>query len=147
MLDFLFSSKGRVSRRELWLRFVLPMNVGFILVGLVESSIRDIPVGSIGPYVLAYNTLMLWPLSVIIGKRIQDRGLNGWLYVRHARIWFLLLSLAIATGALGYISVFYAVFAVVMVYQFAYLKVLTEVLQSFWSPGQVKTNEFGPRPD
>jgi hypothetical protein len=113
---------------------------------LIETSLLGTAAGSIGPISLTYNTLMLWPLSVILGKRIQDRGLQAKRYIRHARIWFLMLSAAIAGAALGENRLFVAMFAIIMVYQFAYLKVLIEVLRSFWLPSQDHDSEFGPRP-
>jgi len=124
----------------------VPWYITVFAVHIAESLLSDMSFDRPGPVALATNTIFLWPLSVILGKRLQDRGIPAKRYVIHARMWFLLLSATLAAGMFGDNRLFFALFGVVMVYQLAFLMILMEVMQSFLSPGQDHENEFGPPP-
>lgn len=78
LLTFLFSFRGRVSRREYWLRYVLLVQLPALIVALII----DIRTGALlHHYPRPYNfvwLLILWPSLAIQAKRWHDRDKSGW---------------------------------------------------------------------
>ncbi|EGY02090.1 hypothetical protein AZA_88153 [Nitrospirillum viridazoti Y2] len=77
---FLFSIRGRVTRREYWLKYALPWVGLFLLVVSVGSLTAD----STGHNAWAGWVLILvlvvstWTGIAVQVKRLHDRGLSGW---------------------------------------------------------------------
>lgn len=78
LLSFLFSFKGRVSRREYWLRYVLLIELPALIVGLII----DIRTGALlHHYPRPDNFVLLvilWPSLAVQAKRWHDRDKSGW---------------------------------------------------------------------
>ncbi len=87
---FLFSFHGRVSRRQIWLRFLLPL-IGIVIALDIAGLAVQLLVPQIPGYLLAQLVPIaaLWPQLAIGVKRCHDRGRSG---------WFLLISLIPAVG-------------------------------------------------
>ncbi|MDG3443757.1 DUF805 domain-containing protein [Nitrospirillum amazonense] len=77
---FLFSIQGRVSRREYWLKYTLPL-LGMILLVMIAGSLTA---DSTGHNAVAGWTLVLmfiislWTGIAVQVKRLHDRGFSGW---------------------------------------------------------------------
>ncbi len=76
--EFLFSGKGRVSRRQIWLWYFLPYLAISILAGMIDRSVLGAQPGSPGPLGGALMFAALWPTVAIQAKRFHDRSLSGW---------------------------------------------------------------------
>lgn len=71
-LTFYFSFQGRVSRREYWRRFILPIDVPVGIV-LALLTIRHNLI-----WIQIVSLLFLWPSLAVQAKRWHDRDKSGW---------------------------------------------------------------------
>ncbi len=80
-VQFLFSPRGRISRSQYWLRYVLPVAaIGLVLQIAIVASGEDKPVGKVFEAISNIFLLVtLWPGIAILVKRIHDRDKPGWL--------------------------------------------------------------------
>jgi uncharacterized membrane protein YhaH (DUF805 family) len=91
LAEFLFSAKGRISRSQFWLKWVLPYVVVTLVLFWGLSMVLEPMTASVvlGIYLLA----ALWPSLAIYIKRAHDRGRSGWfvllLIVPILNIWAL----------------------------------------------------------
>lgn len=85
-VQFFLSPTGRVSRRQYWLHFVLPLWAIGVAVVIVEALLGQqgtSPAGGYAPgwmYDL-YAVAFLWPTVAVAIKRIHDRGRSGWFWL------------------------------------------------------------------
>lgn len=104
--DFFFSAKGRVSRSQFWLKWILPYSIVTLVLSWLLQMILE-PITSL-TVLSIYLILALWPSIVIYIKRSHDRGRSGWfillLFVPILNIWALIefLFLPGTAGANGY---------------------------------------------
>jgi uncharacterized membrane protein YhaH (DUF805 family) len=104
--EFLFSAKGRVSRSQFWLKWVLPYSIVTVALSWVLSMLLE-PTASL-VVTSVYLVVALWPSIAIYIKRSHDRGRSGWfillLFVPILNIWALIefLFLRGTLGANGY---------------------------------------------
>lgn len=88
--EFLFSFQGRVSRRQYWLKFMLPIWLPAITIStLIDSILGYEEFRGPGSLILL---LVFWPSAAVIIKRWHDRNKVGW--------WFLI-------GLIPYIGPFW----------------------------------------
>ena len=79
MFDFLFNPQGRISRKGMWLGFLLPYLAVSFAVSIVAGFV---PV--LGLLSLLVSFFYLWPsIGAVPIKRLHDLGRSGW--------WLLLL--------------------------------------------------------
>lgn len=80
--EFLFSGKGRTSRKDYWLKYVLPMLGVMLVVVLVgvalylameEAAIPILAIIGIPLYIV-----VLWIGCAVSARRFHDRGMSGW---------------------------------------------------------------------
>ena len=73
--EFLFSAKGRASRSQFWLKWVLPYFIVTIVLEIIVFSVFSQNTASVilGLYFLA----ALWPTICVYIKRAHDRGRSG----------------------------------------------------------------------
>lgn len=89
---FLFKIGGRITRRDLWLRFVLPcVVIQFILAGIDMVSGGLEPESSMGSLSGIFSALTVWPSIAVTIKRLHDRDRSG---------WFILIALIPVIGAI-----------------------------------------------
>jgi uncharacterized membrane protein YhaH (DUF805 family) len=106
LMEFLFSAKGRVSRSQFWLKWVLPYFIVTFVLSWVLSMILEPTLSLI--LLSIYLVVALWPSIAIYIKRSHDRGRSGWfillLFVPILNIWALIefLFLPGTLGANGY---------------------------------------------
>ncbi|MEE3622508.1 DUF805 domain-containing protein [Nitrospirillum sp. BR 11752] len=99
---FLLSLDGRISRKEFWLKYQLPLMVLYCAVGYlgILTADTDAAVGNgvgsglspvAGVLLVLLTLLSLWPGIAVQVKRCHDRNRSG---------WFLLISLIPIVGNL-----------------------------------------------
>ena len=82
---FLFSLKGRISRKQYWLNFLLPALGISLLIGLLaggSSAANESAAG--GPMdwlAIVWSLALLWPGIATQVKRWHDREKSGWWYL------------------------------------------------------------------
>ena len=87
LLELLFSTKGRISRMQFWLKGVLLcIAIETLYILMLAASISVSGTTQQGQIILAFAGMIfigplviMWPLSVILIKRIHDRNKSGWL--------------------------------------------------------------------
>lgn len=158
-MGFLLSPFGRVSRRGLWLGYLLTFTV--LIVGawfgdkalaarqafvLPPQLIALQPALDIagGPLLLAVAVLVPWATAMMILKRLHDRGFGGLLLVWKmvllaALIWLAFNADRFAGEQTGDVI---AIAALVI----AALMVLRALIIVLFLPGQDGENRFGPDP-
>jgi uncharacterized membrane protein YhaH (DUF805 family) len=72
---FLFSPRGRISRKQYWLWYFLPVLVLSIFVDFTSL----IPGSFFKLLPSLFQLVLLWPHIAILVKRIHDRNKSGWL--------------------------------------------------------------------
>lgn len=73
LTDFLFSFEGRIGRQTLWLRYMLPVIIAAVIVGVIDGLI-----GLGGILVGVFQLAILWPSLAVYAKRWHDRDKSGW---------------------------------------------------------------------
>jgi len=81
--------KGRSSRREFWLFFLLQVMVSLSIIGIVAYASRRFPPGALGEgmrlsdllaYVwCGYIVFSLVPFYALVARRFRDLGQSGWM--------------------------------------------------------------------
>jgi uncharacterized membrane protein YhaH (DUF805 family) len=87
-----FSPKGRVSRSQYWLKFILPVFVISLILGVLKAINGEATTNK-GPFstiAVIFQLGLLWPGIAILIKRIHDRNKTGWL------VWLLYGPLIVA---------------------------------------------------
>jgi uncharacterized membrane protein YhaH (DUF805 family) len=74
--EFLFSATGRISRSQLWLKWILPYFIVTIVVYVVLFALFEPMTAVVIVYIYLFITL--WPALVTYIKRAHDRGRSGW---------------------------------------------------------------------
>lgn len=81
MIRFLFSPHGRISRKSVWLHWMLPYT-GVIIVATIldfASFPADPKTGEAPPVFQGIVSLaLLWPGIAVTTKRLHDLGWSGW---------------------------------------------------------------------
>ncbi len=85
MTEFLLSFEGRIGRQTFWLKFVVPVIVIGIIVGVIDAV-----VGLGGILGLVFQLAILWPSLAVYAKRWHDRDKSGW--------WTLIILIPIIGG-------------------------------------------------
>lgn len=158
-MGFLLSPFGRVSRRGLWLGYLVTFSV--LLVGayfgdkaLVAQKTFVLPPQLIalqpaldiagGPLLLAVAVFVPWVTGMMIIKRLHDRGFGGLLLVWKAvvlagLVWFAFNADRFVSGQTGDIL---AIGALVI----AALMILRALIIVLFLPGQDGENRYGADP-
>jgi uncharacterized membrane protein YhaH (DUF805 family) len=84
MITFYFSAKGRVSRREYWLRLLVPFFVLQLAAYAIDNAIGGVQVGPMADVDIVSEALtyaLWWPSAVVTIKRLHDTNKSGWWYL------------------------------------------------------------------
>jgi uncharacterized membrane protein YhaH (DUF805 family) len=81
----LFSFRGRMSRRNLWMRFLPAYLVVGVAALILAEAVAEAETDAGSVVMLAFFVFTLWSGSVVLVKRCHDRGRS---------LWFLGLALA-----------------------------------------------------
>ncbi|MEM0986871.1 MAG: DUF805 domain-containing protein [Pseudomonadota bacterium] len=104
MQEFYFSAKGRISRKQWWLRFVLPL-IGLYLVIVVLAVGIIAALGEAGAIasilLLPVYIALIWTSVCVGAKRFHDRDMSGWWV-----LYFMLIGLGITAVQYGAIFLF-----------------------------------------
>lgn len=84
--QFYFSLRGRISRSQYWLRFLLPV----LAIGIVLNLLQTVGIDGARTVSHLFNLLVLWPGIAVLVKRIHDRNKSG------ALVWLLYGPLLVA---------------------------------------------------
>jgi uncharacterized membrane protein YhaH (DUF805 family) len=158
-LGFLWSPYGRVSRRGFWLGYVLTFAV--LLTGAYfadQALLKDAPIRlpdvleplqwaldvAGGPVTLAVVVLIPWVKTMMVLKRLHDRGFGGLILVWKmvAIIGLCWLALTAHTFIAGDTGMIVEIIAFVI----AVLMVLRLMVIVLFLSGQEGENRFGPDP-
>ncbi|HEX5319476.1 MAG TPA: DUF805 domain-containing protein [Stellaceae bacterium] len=113
--QFLFSPSGRISRKQYWLHWTVPVLVIYIVLwsiivaGAANGSVAAVGVGAIVQTVFMLVTL--WPNIAVLVKRIHDRNKTGWLVLA---LYIPLALSYIATFTVGQQAALTLIFGVVI---------------------------------
>src|ERR1700730_1451983 len=93
LTEFLFSTEGRISRSQFWLKCVLSFIVLFAIwttIFLVFAARIAFSSINMPKLVLVYFLMFLffflitaWPFTVVLVKRMHDRNKSGWLVLAY----------------------------------------------------------------
>lgn len=76
---FYFSIQGRVSRKQWWLRLILPFLVISVLLGVFDAALGTVdPTSGIGLLSKVWLLVALIPSIFVHIKRFHDRDKSGW---------------------------------------------------------------------
>lgn len=82
MLRFYFSPSGRVSRKQMWTRFLLPCGGLATLTTLANVAVAATGMLMILPITTMVSSIvglvMIWPSIAVPVKRFHDRNMSGW---------------------------------------------------------------------
>jgi uncharacterized membrane protein YhaH (DUF805 family) len=97
---FFLSTKGRVSRQEFWLGYLLIVVLMFLLAHFLQDRSlayqrplsgpwhRDDLTAALLPATFVAAAIMIWPLFALYVKRLHDIGRSGWwLLAFPAALW------------------------------------------------------------
>ncbi len=149
-MKFLFDPNGRVSRKDIWLKYLLVV----IAANLVAGTL-DLVAGLLGaaPFGAAVSLFFFWPGIAVSVKRFHDRDMTGW--------WVLILAVIAIVGAVLFILPLFSILSsqgmsggglagssVFMVLGGLILigVVLFSFVVNYCLPGQVGANKYGPDP-
>lgn len=147
-MDFYFSAKGRVSRKDYWLRFVLPVLGVYIVAVLVIGGLAAV-LGDAGAIALLLAVPVyvgvVWASICVAAKRFHDRNWSGWWV-----LYFILIGLGIVAVQYGAIFLFGdnpigAILALVAGLASLGVGIWQLVLLGFL-PGDKGPNQYGPDP-
>lgn len=155
MKDFYFNAKGRISRKEYWLKGVLlllAIVIGVVVViGAISAGIGAIAGQSAAGIVAAVLGIpayigLIWAGVCVSSKRFHDRNMSGW--------WVLYFMLAAIAIAIVQNAVLYGLGAenpvtmiIVLVCTLASLAVsITQLVILGFLPGNKGPNQYGPDP-
>jgi uncharacterized membrane protein YhaH (DUF805 family) len=81
--QFLFSPNGRISRKQYWLKWTLPVLVIYLVLwGIMVGAAVSGNLAVVGVFAIIQGLFMLltlWPNIAVLVKRIHDRNKSGWL--------------------------------------------------------------------
>ena len=138
---FLFSFKGRVSRKEYNLYFLLP----YVLIYLALNMI-DIAMGlydqktATGLLSGIFSLVSLWPMLSLTSKRFQDRAVTGW---RQA-IYFVVLVVGAGVAANGMLTASMTMISVG--FFIAVASIVVFIAEICFLKGTDGPNKYGPDP-
>ncbi|MEE8632866.1 MAG: DUF805 domain-containing protein [Methyloceanibacter sp.] len=76
---FYFSAEGRVSRKQWWLRLIVPVIAISIVLGIIDAAIGTVdPTSGAGLLSGVWMLIILIPTILIYIKRFHDRNKSGW---------------------------------------------------------------------
>jgi len=104
--DFYFSPKGRISRKQYWLRFMLPYIAIYVVLQVAADLAGQGTASNIAiSLILAlFSLVALWPSIAVLVKRIHDRDKSGWLVLAlliPGLLFAILLLALVGTAALA----------------------------------------------
>jgi uncharacterized membrane protein YhaH (DUF805 family) len=99
---FLFSFEGRITRRDYWLRFALPL---FVITLVLDGLASAADFAGLNVISLLINLFLMWPSFAVGAKRCHDRDRSGWfqlilLIPLVGAVW-LLIELGFLRGTVG----------------------------------------------
>ncbi len=79
--QLLFSFEGRIPRSTLWLKFVLPYSVIYIVCLVLDMVLGTFERTQVFVIATIYALLAIYPTIAVLVKRCHDRGRSGWFFL------------------------------------------------------------------
>lgn len=79
MLSFLFSPNGRISRGQLWVKFLIPYIIISLIAMAIDTILKGMGLLGFGLFGIIVSLFYLWPQFAVQIKRYHDIGMTGWL--------------------------------------------------------------------
>lgn len=77
--QLLFSFQGRITRSTFWLKFSIPVMLGYLVSWFLDVKMgTSFQPGNVGVIYLAFALLAIGPTLAVNIKRAHDRGRSGW---------------------------------------------------------------------
>ena len=151
-MDFYFSAKGRICRKDFWLKYVLVMLGVYVVFALVIGGLGAVlaqsgsveAVGLLGLVALPIYIAMIWVYVCVSAKRFHDRNMSGWW-----ALWFILISLApsaIQFGAMAAMGPEASAPIVILAGLLALVIAIAQIVILGFLPGTKGPNQYGPDP-
>ena len=91
MFNFLFNPNGRVSRIDMWLKYLLPY-IALTIVARIADHVLPVSITAgfhhwHGPVSTLLGLFYLWPSIAVPVKRFHDRGMSGWWLLIFVLLW------------------------------------------------------------
>lgn len=71
-MNFLFNPNGRISRKDIWLKFFLVSIIASFVSGAIDAAV------GVELFSAIVSLFFLWPGFAVPIKRFHDRGMTGW---------------------------------------------------------------------
>ncbi len=155
LMDFYFTSKGRISRKEYWLKGVLLL-LGLYLLAYVVILALGFAVGAVagqtvgmavaGLLAIPLIIAILWASICVAAKRFHDRNMSGWWY-----LYFMLMAVAayavmvVPIMVLGEGNPIAGIISVIGLLAYIAVSLVSLVIVGFL-PGAKGPNQYGPDP-
>lgn len=133
-MEFYFSLNGRVSRGQLWTKFILPVFGISFTCTLLDIGFVMMTGSPLAPFGILFAIACFWPGIAVYVKRLHDVGMSGWWYLAFSLGPVTLLVLGFLTG--------YLLPAVVMAGMIA----LASLVIFYMLPGSNGPNDYGDDP-
>lgn len=143
---FFFSARGRISRKQYWLWYFLPV----VALSIIVDFFSLVPGWFFKLLPSLFQLVLLWPHIAVLVKRIHDRNKSGWLVWLFYIPWILALIFIIgtiiaaathATGATATLGIITGVIGIVVLGIAIWFFVEFGCLR-----GTIGANRYGPDP-
>jgi uncharacterized membrane protein YhaH (DUF805 family) len=97
--QYWLSFEGRITRRDYWMRLVVPV----VLISLIVAVVS--PPLAFGEAFLVWTLVAAWPTTALAARRCHDRNRSGWFQLVWLIPWvgplWLLIELGFLRGTVG----------------------------------------------
>ena len=148
ILRFYFSPRGRISRSQYWLGYIVPVLVIEIALavaaGIAQANENH---GIAGLFTVLYSLfafLAIWPSFATLTKRIHDRDKPGWLVLLPVLTWLLMIAavfFGVAAESPSAAGIFAGIVAVVSLVIGIWFLIEFGLMR-----GTIGPNRYGPDP-
>jgi uncharacterized membrane protein YhaH (DUF805 family) len=147
--QFYFSASGRVSRKQYWLKLVVPViAISVALQIIIGISALAGSFAALGVFYIVYvlfGLAVLWPSIAVLIKRIHDRDKTGWLVLLPYVPLVLMAAFSGIGAAAGGGAV--AMGAIAIVFFIAFFAIAVWFFVEFGClRGTIGANQYGPDP-
>lgn len=145
MWKFLFSPKGRVSRKAIWLKFLLPQIAVVIVATIIDMAAgwydEAVEVGVLSGLA---SLFYVWPNIAVSVKRFHDRNMTGWWILYFFGLAIVAIGLGVGAAALLKVTENPLLLFLFLIPTIAL--VIAETVILYFLPGTRGENRFGPDP-
>lgn len=146
--NFYFSAKGRVSRKDFWLKWVVPVIILYVVIAVIffglMSAIGE-AAGILGLVLIPVYIAIVWAGVCVSAKRFHDRNMSGWWV-----LYFFLIGVGLYAVQMAVMAAFGAEgFGAILVMLLGLASLVVSIVQLVilgFLPGTPGLNQYGPDP-